>query len=728
MDPERQAIARRVLLRLTQPGEGAEDTRRRAERRELVTRPGRAGARSTTWSKTLAEARLRDDRHATRPGAKPVVEVTHEALIRGWPELRGWIDEDRDRLRAERRLSDAAAQWDRGGRDEGGLYRGARLAAWGERDDESTSHALGAGASSRELGRARSASGHAGAAGPDRRWRQSPGVAAWSPAIAIFASSSGTTRTTSATSPRHGSWPGARRWPAARPGAGDAARRERLRGLAHRRGRGEPAPGRPRVRDPRDAPDAGQAASPPPRHRRVGSRSDSSSGSLQLWDPEGDPRGASPQAVGTWPKGISAPPASDDGGIRDRRQDGRAGAVAGPAAPGAPERIASLPARVEYLHPLSGGDGVIAATTKGAWVVDLADRRPRRVVAGSFYDAVEGAGRPAPTSPSGTDFTVQRWTTARRRPRPIPVHERARTIAVSPDGALLAIATGNGVDVHRLADDSLVFSAPVKAASTRSPGPRTATGSRRRAATAQCRSTRRTDGCCPGTSGTKASSPRSGSSDPTPSRAWGPTGRCACGTRWRASSSSCGVTRRRPSGGVTFDDRAPDHPGRGGRRRRKLESGPRGRRAAPARGPGCARAATRPPRPPRTWSPSASQDGRVIVRDDSRRPGRERLLPGRAAGGVALDPAWTAGGRRALRQDASRSSTSPLAPSRRSSGVTGARRTPTQQYVHVALPGHAFVTVLLGGMRGRRSRPRRAKPGARGPSMSSGPHAQSANP
>src|SRR5207344_2710317 len=46
---------------------------------------------------------------------EPVVEVTHEALIRGWPELRGWIDEDRDRLRAERRLSDAAAEWDPAG-------------------------------------------------------------------------------------------------------------------------------------------------------------------------------------------------------------------------------------------------------------------------------------------------------------------------------------------------------------------------------------------------------------------------------------------------------------------------------------------------------------------------------------------------------------------------------------------------------------------------------------
>ena len=132
MPPERQAIARRVLLRLTQPGEGTEDTRRRAERRELVTDPAEKPEVDAVVD-ALAEARLVTTGTDEATG-EPVVEVTHEALIRGWPELRGWIDEDRDRLRAERRLSDAAAEWDRGGRDEGGLYRGARLAAWGERD------------------------------------------------------------------------------------------------------------------------------------------------------------------------------------------------------------------------------------------------------------------------------------------------------------------------------------------------------------------------------------------------------------------------------------------------------------------------------------------------------------------------------------------------------------------------------------------------------------------
>ncbi|MGH8933221.1 MAG: TIR domain-containing protein [Egibacteraceae bacterium] len=39
LTPSQQAIARRVLLRLIQPGEGTEDTRRRAEMAELLTRP-----------------------------------------------------------------------------------------------------------------------------------------------------------------------------------------------------------------------------------------------------------------------------------------------------------------------------------------------------------------------------------------------------------------------------------------------------------------------------------------------------------------------------------------------------------------------------------------------------------------------------------------------------------------------------------------------------------------
>jgi len=57
----------------------------------------------------------------------PQVDVAHEALIRGWPRLRAWIDEDRAGLRIHRRLADDALEWQRMGYDAAQLYRGSRL-------------------------------------------------------------------------------------------------------------------------------------------------------------------------------------------------------------------------------------------------------------------------------------------------------------------------------------------------------------------------------------------------------------------------------------------------------------------------------------------------------------------------------------------------------------------------------------------------------------------------
>src|SRR5262245_27959896 len=55
------------------------------------------------------------------------LDVSHEALIRGWPRLRGWLDEDRAGLRLQRRITEAAEEWQRSNRDHDLLYRGARL-------------------------------------------------------------------------------------------------------------------------------------------------------------------------------------------------------------------------------------------------------------------------------------------------------------------------------------------------------------------------------------------------------------------------------------------------------------------------------------------------------------------------------------------------------------------------------------------------------------------------
>jgi WD40 repeat protein/class 3 adenylate cyclase/tRNA A-37 threonylcarbamoyl transferase component Bud32 len=117
---EQQPLARSVFLRMTELGEGSADSRRRVTVEELVPE----GASPDTVRALLG--RLADARLVTLDGA--AAEVAHEALIRAWPRLRRWLDEDRAVIRAHRQLSDAARVWDAGGREASDLYRGARLA------------------------------------------------------------------------------------------------------------------------------------------------------------------------------------------------------------------------------------------------------------------------------------------------------------------------------------------------------------------------------------------------------------------------------------------------------------------------------------------------------------------------------------------------------------------------------------------------------------------------
>ena len=66
------------------------------------------------------------------------LDVSHEALIRGWPRLRAWLDEDRAGLRLQRRITETAEEWQRSSQDNDLLYRGARLIQaqeWRERHE-----------------------------------------------------------------------------------------------------------------------------------------------------------------------------------------------------------------------------------------------------------------------------------------------------------------------------------------------------------------------------------------------------------------------------------------------------------------------------------------------------------------------------------------------------------------------------------------------------------------
>ncbi|MFG2346695.1 nSTAND1 domain-containing NTPase [Streptomyces phaeochromogenes] len=119
LDEKRRELARQVFLRLTAFGEGTEDTRRPARLEELADLDVDGGV--DTVVDAAARARLLTvDRDR--------LELAHEALIRCWPRLYGWLSEDRETLRSLRRLTEAAHAWEELDRDAGALYRGVRLA------------------------------------------------------------------------------------------------------------------------------------------------------------------------------------------------------------------------------------------------------------------------------------------------------------------------------------------------------------------------------------------------------------------------------------------------------------------------------------------------------------------------------------------------------------------------------------------------------------------------
>jgi formylglycine-generating enzyme required for sulfatase activity len=157
--PQQVKIARNIFLRLTELGEGVQDTRRRVLLDEMMPAPNVASDVLTVLQ-ALQNARLvttvRPDPRPT-DGSEPVatddapttravtyVDVAHEALIREWPTLREWLADDREGLRLHRQLTEAAQEWERLNHDSGMLYRGLRLEqvhAWAEEHpDEINEH------------------------------------------------------------------------------------------------------------------------------------------------------------------------------------------------------------------------------------------------------------------------------------------------------------------------------------------------------------------------------------------------------------------------------------------------------------------------------------------------------------------------------------------------------------------------------------------------------------
>jgi WD40 repeat protein len=121
LDSSEQDLARLLFLRMVRIGDRTEDTRRRVTHAELV-QDSRSPASAEAVISAFTRARLLTHERET-------VEITHEALLREWPRLRGWIDTDHAGRLVHQDIEEQAAEWVAARQDASMLYRGTRLEA-----------------------------------------------------------------------------------------------------------------------------------------------------------------------------------------------------------------------------------------------------------------------------------------------------------------------------------------------------------------------------------------------------------------------------------------------------------------------------------------------------------------------------------------------------------------------------------------------------------------------
>ena len=108
-----KAIARRLFLGLVQLGEDGQDTRRRIAIENIIARtdcPKRFRQVVECFAnQTIRLITLSYD------GKTEKLEITHEALLEHWEQLKDWLKESRDKIKQQRKLEDEAKQWEDSG-------------------------------------------------------------------------------------------------------------------------------------------------------------------------------------------------------------------------------------------------------------------------------------------------------------------------------------------------------------------------------------------------------------------------------------------------------------------------------------------------------------------------------------------------------------------------------------------------------------------------------------
>ena len=105
-------IARRVLLRLVQFGEGRADTRRQQRRGQLRSGDEDPALFDDTVRHLIATRLLiASGGEAGADADDTLLDIAHEALLSGWPQLADWISKRREGEQARRWLREQADRW-----------------------------------------------------------------------------------------------------------------------------------------------------------------------------------------------------------------------------------------------------------------------------------------------------------------------------------------------------------------------------------------------------------------------------------------------------------------------------------------------------------------------------------------------------------------------------------------------------------------------------------------
>ncbi len=114
-----------LLVELTQAGENQEDTRKTVTVAELRQRqPARASEIDALLDTLIRKERLLTG--DSNPAREATVTIAHEALLRDWGKLKGWLTDSREVKGWRESFSQDLAAWQAGSPDN--LLRGSRLA------------------------------------------------------------------------------------------------------------------------------------------------------------------------------------------------------------------------------------------------------------------------------------------------------------------------------------------------------------------------------------------------------------------------------------------------------------------------------------------------------------------------------------------------------------------------------------------------------------------------